>query len=385
MKQSQREAGKKRKRKSKRQKQEAASIHPQESVLSRAGSWRVVDHESGDRSLATKILRPDAVAWQTRPLIEPRKDKDIESLQTFNTGAVVIEGKFHFLYRAIGWDSVSRFGYANSNDGVHIDKRLDHPVFQYNLVRPSVHSYASGGSVGGIEDPRIVRIDDSVYTTYTVCDSGGLSVALASVKVDDFLDGDWEKAVVRALSPPSETHKNWVLFSDKVRGKYALIHSLSPKILIHYFDDLELEGANFVKSYHNGVLNGHWNGGWEGWVRGVGAPPLKTDYGWLVFYHALPKNNMDAYCIGSMLLDVDDPTKVLFKAKKPVITPWDVVDAVKPNVVYTCGAATKDGQLCLYHGAGDTRVRVAHSYLDEFLRDLMCEGANPAPSVESNY
>ena len=117
----------------------------------------------------------------------------------------------------------------------------------------------------------------------------------------------------------------------------------------------------------------------------AGAPPLKTDYRWLVFYHALPKNNMDAYCIGSMLLDVDDPTKVLFKAKKPVITPWDVVDAVKPNVVYTCGAATKDGQLFLYHGAGDTRVRVAHSYLDEFLRDLMCEGANPAPSVESNY
>jgi predicted GH43/DUF377 family glycosyl hydrolase len=304
-----------------------------------------------------------------KPLIEPRKNRDWECLQTFNSGAVVIEDKVHFLYRAIGRDYISRFGYANSKDGFRLDERLDNPVHQHKVTHASFYSYVSGGSLGGVEDPRILRMEDKVYVTYTVCDDG-LSVALASMKVEDFLNKRWNQLRVRIISPHGENHKNWVVFPEKIGGKYALLHSISPKILINYFDDLKFESENLMKSYYHGEPSGEWKGGWEGWVKGVGPPPIKTDYGWLMFYHALPKHNLGGYCIGSMLLDKDNPTSILFRAKKPILTPWDINDGVKPNIVYTCGAVVKDGKLLIYCGAADTRVYVVHANLDEFLENL---------------
>jgi predicted GH43/DUF377 family glycosyl hydrolase len=321
-----------------------------------------------------------------RPLIEPRKDRDFECLQTFNTGAVVIEDKVHFLYRAVGRDYISRFGYANSKDGFHIDERLDDPVYQHKVTHTSFYSYISGGSLGGIEDPRIVRIEDKVHVTYTVCDDG-LSVALASIKVEDFLNKRWNQARARIISPRGETHKNWVLFPEKIGGKsgenYALLHSISPKILINYFDNLEFESENSIKSYYHGKPVGEWKGGWEGWLKSIGPPPIKTDYGWLVFYHALHKDNLGGYCIGSMLLDIDNLTSILFRAKEPILTPWDIRDGVKPNIVYTCGAVVKDGKLLLYYGAADTKVYVAHANLDEFLENLTRKSYDRARTLKN--
>jgi len=303
-----------------------------------------------------------------RPIVEPRKDHTWECLQTFNSGAAVIENKVHLLYRAVGRDYISRFGYANSEDGFHIDERLDDPVYQHKVNHASSYSYASGGGLGGVEDPRIVRIEDRVYITHTVCDDG-LSVALASIKVEDFLNKRWNHTKVRIISPRGETHKNWVLFPEKIGGRYGLLHSISPKILVNYFDDLEFEGVN-LKSYYHGEPGGEWKGGWEGWVKGVGPPPIKTDYGWLAFYHALHKDNSGGYCIGSMLLDTDDPTSILFRAKEPILTSLNMRDGVKPNTVYTCGAVVKEGRLIIYYGAADTKVCVAHANLDEFLEYL---------------
>ena len=342
-------------------------------LVKMSGRGYVITEEGKERIGLPKINKEMAEKNLTkRPLIEPRKDRDFEYLQTFNTGAVVIDDKVHFLYRAVGKDYISRFGYANSKDGLHIDERLDEPVYQHKGTHPSFYSYVTGGSVGGVEDPRIVRIDDKVYVTYTVCDDG-LSVALASIKVEDFLNKRWNQARVRVISPRGETHKNWVLFPEKIWGKYALLHSISPSILINYFDDLEFEGENFIKSYYHGEPVGEWKGGWEGWVKGVGPPPIRTDYGWLVFYHALRKDNLGGYCIGSMILDIDNPTSIRFRKKEPILTPWDIRDGVKPNIVYTCGAVVKDGRLLIYYGAADTRVCVAYANLDEFLENLTRE------------
>ncbi|MGQ9719398.1 MAG: hypothetical protein ACUVWK_06155 [Nitrososphaerales archaeon] len=335
-----------------------------------SGRGYIITEERKERIGLPKIKKEMAEEiLSKRPLIEPRKDRDFESLQTFNTGAVVIDDKVHFLYRAVGRDYISRFGYANSKDGFHLDERLDEPVYEHKVTHPSFYSYISGGSVGGVEDPRIVRIEDTVYVTYTICDDG-LGVALASIKVEDFLNKRWNQIRARIISLRGETHKNWVLFPEKIRGKYTLLHSISPRILISYFDDLEFEGGNVIRSYYDGEPVGEWKDGWEGWVKGVGPPPIKTDYGWLVFYHALHKDNLSGYCIGSMLLDIDNPTTILLRAKKPILTPWDIRDGVKPNIVYTCGAVVKNGRLLIYYGAADTKLCVAHANFDEFLENL---------------
>jgi len=334
-----------------------------------SGKGYVITEEGKERIGLPKINEIAERNLSKETLIEPKKDRDWESLQTFNTGAVVIENKVYFLYRAVGRDYISRFGYANSKDGFHLDERLNDPVYEHKVTHPSFYSYISGGSLGGVEDPRIVRIEDTVYVTYTVCD-GGLSVALASIKVEDFLHKRWNQLRGRIISPRGETHKNWALFPEKIGGKYALLHSISPIILINYFDDLEFTGGNVIKSYYNGEPCGGWKGGWEGWVKGVGPPPIKTDYGWLVFYHALHKDNLSGYCIGAMLLDIADPASILFRVEEPILTPWNIRGGVKPNIVYTCGAVVKDGRLLIYYGAVDTRVCVAHANLDEFLENL---------------
>jgi len=334
-----------------------------------SGKGYIITEEGKERIGLPKIYEMAEKILSKRPLIEPIENRDWECLQTFNTGAVVMEDKVHFLYRAVGSDYISRFGYANSKDGFHLDERSDEPVYQHKVTHPSFYSYISGGSLGGVEDPRIVRIEDTVYVTYTVCDDG-LSVALASIKVEDFLNKRWNQLRGRIISPPGENHKNWVLFPEKIGGKYALLHSISPRILINYFDDLEFEGRNVIKSYYHGEPSGEWKGGWEGWIKGIGPPPIKTDYGWLVFYHALHKDNLSGYCIGSMLLDIYNPTSILFRAKESILTPWDIRDGVKPNIAYTCGAVVKDGMLLIYYGAADTKVCVAHANLNEFLKNM---------------
>ncbi len=304
-----------------------------------------------------------------KPLIEPIKDHEWECLQTFNTGAVMIDHKVHFLYRAIGRDGISRFGYANSKDGFHLDERLDDPVYQHEVMNASFYSNISGGILGGIEDPRMVRINDKVHLTYTIYHNG-IKVALASIKVEDFLNKRWNQLRTKIISPRYETNKNYALFPEKIGGKYAILHGISPKILITYLDDLEFEGGTVIKSYFCGKLGGEWKGGWEGWIKGAGAPPIKTKYGWLVFYHAYQKYNLGAYCIGAMILDRDDQTLIRFRAKEPILTSWDISDGVKPYIVYTCGAVVKDGRLLIYYNVADTKVCVAHANLDEFLENL---------------
>jgi len=301
-----------------------------------------------------------------KPLIEPR-DKEWECWQTFNPGAVVIDNKVHFLYRAIGRDFISRFGYANSKDGFKLDERLENPVYEHEIIPTTFnpHGFVSGGSFGGAEDPRIVEIEGNVYVTYTAVENN-LRIALTSIKTKDFVNKQWKWSKPKLLSPPNENHKNWALFPEKINGKFALIHSISPFIQITYVEDFERQG--FIRSYYDG--NGTSENGWEGRMKGIGAPPIKTKYGWLVLYHAIPKKG-EGYCIGAMVLDSKNPTKILYKAKEPILTPFDVRNGIKPFIVYSNGAVVKDDKLLIYYGAADTWVNVAYAYLDEFLQKLI--------------
>ena len=90
------------------------------------------------------VYRRVLVEKVEKPFIEPRKNLEWECLQTFNAGAAVIEDKVHFLYRAVGSDYVSRFGYANSKDSFHLDERLDEPVYQHKVKHTNYYSYISG-------------------------------------------------------------------------------------------------------------------------------------------------------------------------------------------------------------------------------------------------
>jgi predicted GH43/DUF377 family glycosyl hydrolase len=306
-------------------------------------------------------------------IIKPKTENKWEAWQTFNPGAILLEDRVHFLYRAIGQDGISRLGYAASSDGFNIDERLPYPVYEHKVTRRelNVYSYFSGGSWGGAEDPRIVRVDgeETLYMTYTACDNG-LRVALTTIKLKDFLNKKWKWKPPVLISPPGEVHKNWVIFPEKINGKYAILHSINPEISIDYFDSLEqFDGDTFIKSCYNGELRKNC---WDGWVRGVGPVPLKTKYGWLVFYHAMHAHDFSKYKVGAMLLDLNDPTKVLVRSSEPVLEPNQICEnnGFKAGVVYASGAVVKDGNLLVYYGGADSYVCIAYANFEEFVETL---------------
>lgn len=307
----------------------------------------------------------------SNPIIAPYREHAWESWQTFNPGAILLNDAVHFLYRAIGEDGISRFGYAASYDGIHINERLSQPVYEHRIgAQPHTSfSYASGGSWGGAEDPRIVQVgnEDRLYMTYTACD-GGLRVGLTSIRYDDFLNKKWKWAAPVLISPPREVHKNWVIFPEKINGKYAILHSLNPDVAIAYRDTLEFDGSTYIYSSHGGERRKH---GWDKWVRGVGPVPVKTKYGWLVLYHAMD-DDWSKYKVGAMLLDLEDPTKVLARSPEPVLEPGELYehDGYKPGVVYASGAVIKDDTLLVYYGSADSYVCVASTPFEEFVEAL---------------
>jgi predicted GH43/DUF377 family glycosyl hydrolase len=326
-----------------------------------------------------KLLNPIAlVRLEQNPIISPRPENGWEAWQTFNPGVILLNDKIHFLYRAIGQDGVSRLGYATSSDGFTIDERLPYSVYEHRdnnkLKKPvfNIYSYFSGGSFSGSEDPRLTRVDneDVLYVTYTACDNG-LRVSLTSIKIDDFLDKKWKWKPPVLISAPNEVHKNWLIFPEKINGKYAILHSIRPNIQIEYVDSLEFDNKTYIKSFHGGEPQ---KGCWDKWLRGAGAPPLKTKEGWLLFYHAMD-NDWSKYKVGAALLDLNDPTKILYRAKEPVLEPEELYEnnGYKPGVIYVSGAIIKDENLLVYYGCSDNYVGVAYANLDKFLEALKKE------------
>jgi predicted GH43/DUF377 family glycosyl hydrolase len=284
----------------------------------------------------------------------------------------------------MGGDGISRIGYASSTDGIHFD-RLPYPVYSpdrgfgiprvdrvYGPLSYSQTNYASGGGWGGVEDPRIVKLDDRAYMTFVAFDGWGfVRMALTSMPLPDFSHKSWAWKPAAFLSPPGEIHKNWVLFPDKINGKYAILHSITPKIKVEYIDSLE--SFDDENTYiHGSTRAGGRPEHWDKMVRGAGAPPIKTSEGWLLLYHGMDTAESHiGYKVGAMLLDLDDPTKVLFRANYPILIPneWYENDW-KPGVVIATGAVVVGDELIVYYGGGDKYVAAAKTNLRDFLRKL---------------
>ena len=309
---------------------------------------------------------------ENNPIIAPNEKNEWEAWQTFNPATIFLEDKIHFIYRAIGFDGISRFGYAASQDGFKISERLNYPIYQHYLAGANfeIKFFSSGGSLGGCEDPRIVRVDkeDRIYMVYTAL-SNDIRVALTSIKIKDFLNKSWHWTEPRLISPPGQTHKNWVIFPEKIRNRYAILTSITPKILISYRETLSFKKGGYLESFYQQV---EIKNSWELYRRGAGPPPLKTKEGWLLFYHAIAKNNPSIYKVGAMILDYKNPENILVVSKQPILEPEEVYEknGFKSGVVYASGAVIKNNILLLYYGAADSYVAVAYADLDQFLKEI---------------
>jgi predicted GH43/DUF377 family glycosyl hydrolase len=291
--------------------------------------------------------------YQNNPILMPTQHI-WENKAVYNCGVTIFENRILLLYRAQGDDMISRFGLAFTDDGFHIAERLSHPIFE-----PDPDSEYE---TLGVEDPRITKIDDSYYITY----------AAASLYPNAFGDGPekrksgetpWRVRVSLAHTHDFQTFsrhgvvishidsKDAVFFPKKINNHFILLHRVHPKIRL-------VTGDSMDHLQERGPVFGPNDSGWDSDRIGVGATPIKTQFGWILIYHGVQNH---VYSLGLALLDPHEPTRVLARSKQPILTPTEPYEkkGLVDSVVFTCGAVQKDDQLFVYYGAADSSIGVA--------------------------
>jgi predicted GH43/DUF377 family glycosyl hydrolase len=323
--------------------------------------------------------------WQNNPILAPT-NLEWERDGSFNPTALHLDGKVHLLYRAVGSDGMSSIGYATSLDGLHIDERLKKPIYTPRFwfecldgekTEKDEPLFSSGGSWGGCEDPKVTQIGDRIYMTY-VAHTGGwpTRTVLTSISVDDFLAKRWRWSKPQLMSPPGVGSKSVVLFPEKINGKFLVFHRRWPSIKIDAVDSLEFgEGKQWL-SGHNSIRPR--KSFWDSLKMSVGSTPIKTKDGWLIIYNAVDRLDGGKYKIGSMLLDLHHPEKVLARSRKPILSPEEFYENDgKPGVTYPGGAVDLNGTLHVYYGGGDKVCCVAQVPTEELLWHLKKDGESP--------
>ncbi|MFH1848665.1 MAG: pesticidal protein Cry7Aa [archaeon] len=328
-------------------------------------------------------------------LLEPSK-QEFESKGVLNP-ACIREGNYvHMFYRAIDKDNISSIGYCKLEGPLKIVERAKEPVlkpeFEYEKA--------------GVEDPRIVKIGSTYYMTYVAYDGQNVRIAYATSKdlknfhkkgvispeisydeAEDLFRGCKHKLKERYFLFESffkDTrgkdvllwNKDAFLFPKKINEKYVLVHRVLPDIQIIRFKKFEELTLDYWKSYfkefskHVLLESKHW---YESRNIGGGVPPIETDHGWVLIYHAV--DDLDSgkiYRAGVALLDKKNPQKVLCHPSQPLFEPdqkWEKIGVVG-NVVFPTGAAIFGNKLYIYYGAADKYIGVVSLNFDELLHEL---------------
>ncbi len=336
----------------------------------------------------------------SNPILKPNTKNEWESFKVYNPGAFYEDGVYHLFYRAMGKNWISSIGHAVSGDGENFE-RSKSPL----LASPH-NSYS-------IEDPRVTKIKDKYFLTFTRYDKLNVTLNLATStdlknwnvhgemipswdfkKASGFLV-DWDPAQVEAEKNLEASHK-WCkaggIFGEIIGDKYWML-----------FGDRHIWLANS----DDGIT---WNPIWEPFIKArgknyfdeehieMGPPPIKTSKGWLVLYHGV--NDKIVYRLGFMLLDLNDPTKILYRSKDAIFEPQEsyelkgIVDILPggskamekmnteelaefiqryeekdkmPRVAFVNGAVLVGDTLRIYYGASDSVICTATANISAIL------------------
>lgn len=313
------------------------------------------------------------------------KDIPYNSALVFNCSVLKENGKYMMLFRndyfydgfKEWYPDDTNFGLAYSDDGITWDVQ-DQPVFEYK---------AEG--IKRVYDPRVIPIEGRYYLTCCAPTEDGPRAAT-------FVTDDFKKFEQIEMALPCS--RNTLLFPEKINGKYYRLERPFWGDCIdgysNYFDEWIGQPFNtWITSSPDLV---HWGQArplihvdqmpYANIKNGPGAPPIKTDRGWLLLIHGVDydpargKNGWEdkwkhRYHAGVALLDLEDPTKLIGLGKAPLITPetdYETEGGFRNNVVFPmAGIPEEDGSVKIYYGAADTHICLATAKLDDLLD--MCE------------
>jgi predicted GH43/DUF377 family glycosyl hydrolase len=293
----------------------------------------------------------------TNPILTP-EDWPYTVNAVFNPGATLgPDGETILLVRVEDRSGVSHLTVARSSDGLTGWQVDDKP-----LIAPMRGRYEDQW---GAEDPRITRVGEEYFISYTGFSPSGPLVILA--RTLDFRS--YEPCSV--VAPPED--KDAALFTRRFGGRHALLHrpvasgahGEAPNIWLSYSPDLVHWGD------HRIVIEARRSGNWDREKVGLGPPPLETPSGWLVLFHGVKATAAGSlYRVGVALLDLDQPSVVLARGDEWVFgpeAPYELQGDV-PGVVFPTGWVVQpDGQARVYYGAADSTVAVAFARVDELI------------------
>ena len=288
------------------------------------------------------------------PILTP-DDMPFRCYTVFNSGAIRFNGQVLMLLRVESCERDTNFYTATSDDGIHFDVNPE-PV-DYPLTLPEqLHGKALRFDI------RATLLEG----TYYICHAAWLGKwgsCIAMATTEDFR----HFKPMPYLSEPS--NRNAVLFPEKINGLYARLDRPQNRdgtgdIWVSYSPDLEFWGRSLPLNMPRTA--------WSERKTGAGAVPIKTAHGWLEIYPATATTcSTENYYLGAMLLDLDDPSKVIAAPTEFILAAEKDYECVgqTPNVVFTCGAVEMpDGTLNVYYGGADTRMCLAQTTVDELVQ-----------------
>ncbi|HUH28037.1 glycoside hydrolase family 130 protein [Gelidibacter sp.] len=238
-----------------------------------------------------------------------------------------------------------------SDDGNH---------FSENKTYPSLFGEGAYESYG-IEDCRVSQIGDTYYLTYTMVSPNGVGVGLRITK-------DWKEFEKKGMIF-SPHNKDCAIFEEKINGNFYALHRPSSPELGGNYIWLAESPDTFHWGNHKCIAKTR-AGKFDSKRLGAGAAPIKTEKGWLEIYHGATEKNR--YCLGAILLDLNDPSIVIARSEQPIMEPIAEYEQTGffGNVVFTNGHIVDGDTINLYYGASDEHVCRAEFSIMEILKTL---------------
>ncbi len=339
------------------------------------------------------------IAVKKNGIILTKTELIFENEGVLNPAAIREGGFVHLFYRAVSEGNHSTVGYCKLMGPLEVEQRLDVP-----LISPEFEYEKHG-----IEDPRIVKIEDLYYLTYTAYDGVNALGALATSK--DLIHFDKKGIIVPQITyedfnrlaetngPIDEKYysfnqhneitekdgmkillwdKNVIFFPRKINGKFCFFHRIRPEIQIvvkiESLDDLteQFWRDYFIHFNDHIVLSPKKNQGIS--YIGGGCPPIETELGWLIIYHRVHTSLKGyVYSAGAALLDIKNPQVEIARLPYDLFKPeeiWELKGEVN-NVCFSTGAVVFDDILYVYYGAADERIACASMSLSGLLKELI--------------